>query len=375
MTHGRSGEADAPEATIHCVPRNPQQTQRLTPGDAECHGWDYGGVIYGSGSHTPGLWAFSPADKPASEVVAALKAAQSGAYFSAHLDDTSNDLAVFMTQALIDETAFINPDKSSTGDAAAGQIRYEAVCIACHGPDGNAINFGNLDEPEFLGHLAPDNPWEFFHKVRFGQPGWPMPSGITNDWTDEDVANTLAYVQTFTTEAALSGGAPLYDKWWAVVGLEAPEENQPLWATQSTNTRSGADTWRCKECHGWDYKGADGVYATGSHATGFPGIMSAAEMSVDEIVSWLNGAANPEHDFSSGLNEFAHQAMAKFITTEMADSSTYINADGTVKGDPANGRELFEGTCVACHGIDGKLLNFNTADEPEYVGTLAADNP
>ena len=98
-------------------------------------------------------------------------------------------------------------------------------------------------------------------------------------------------------------------------------------------------------------------------------------MSVDEIVSWLNGAANPDHDFSSGLNEFAQQAMAKFIQTEMADSSPFINADGTVKGDPANGRELFEGTCVACHGVDGKKINFGSADEPEYVGTVAADNP
>ena len=346
----------------------------------ECHGWDYKGVdgAYGSGSHATGfVGVFASKDKPASEVVAALKGSTNpGHDFSAYLDDTSlNDLAVFITQALIDETGFINPDKSSTGNAAAGQTGYEEVCIKCHGPKGNAINFASIEEPEFLGHLAPDNPWEFFHKVRFGQPGWPMPSSISNDWVNEDVANLLAYVQTFTTDPALSDGAKLYDNWWKTLGLEAPENDQPLWATQSTNTRSGADTWRCKECHGWDYKGAEGVYGAGSHATGFPGILSTASMSVDEIVSWLNGAANPDHDFSSGLNEFAQQAMAKFIQTEMADSSPFINADGTVKGDPANGRELFEGTCVACHGVDGKKINFGSADEPEYVGTVAADNP
>jgi len=38
----------------------------------------------------------------------------------------------------------------------------------------------------------------------------------------------------------------------------------PLWATQSSNTRSGKDTWRCKECHGWDYMGVDGAYGSGS---------------------------------------------------------------------------------------------------------------
>src|SRR3989304_10438538 len=68
-------------------------------------------------------------------------------------------------------------------------------------------------------------------------------------------------------------GGQLYDEWWAVLGTEAPAADQPLWATQTTNTRSGGDTWRCKECHGWDYKGKDGAYGSGSHLTGFFGVM------------------------------------------------------------------------------------------------------
>ena len=63
-------------------------------------------------------------------------------------------------------------------------------------------------------------------------------------------------------------GGLLYDKWWKPVGADAPEDDHPLWATQSTNERSGGDTWRCKECHGWDYQGADGAYGDGSHFTG-----------------------------------------------------------------------------------------------------------
>jgi len=68
-------------------------------------------------------------------------------------------------------------------------------------------------------------------------------------------------------------GGLLYDQWWVVTGAEQPTEDHPLWASQSTNTRSGPDTWRCKECHGWDYQGADGAYGSGSHLTGFPGTM------------------------------------------------------------------------------------------------------
>jgi thiosulfate dehydrogenase len=52
----------------------------------------------------------------------------------------------------------------------------------------------------------------------------------------------------------------LYDSWWTVTGTDRPTTDQPLWQTQTTNTRTGADTWRCKECHGWDYQGKDGAY-------------------------------------------------------------------------------------------------------------------
>ena len=47
----------------------------------------------------------------------------------------------------------------------------------------------------------------------------------------------------------------------------APSGDHPMWARRpdaEANSRSGADTWRCKECHGWDYKGKDGAYAKGS---------------------------------------------------------------------------------------------------------------
>jgi thiosulfate dehydrogenase len=46
-------------------------------------------------------------------------------------------------------------------------------------------------------------------------------------------------------------GGRLYDKWWIeTAGVEAPEEDHPLWKLQTTNKRKGSATWRCKECHG-----------------------------------------------------------------------------------------------------------------------------
>ena len=346
----------------------------------ECHGWDYQGVegAYGSGSHFTGFpGVFGAQDLSTIDVVAILKGSTNPDHdFSGVMEEQDlTDLALFVTQTLIDDASLVNADGSSRGETVAGEDRYGEVCTYCHGPDGNAINFASLEEPEFLGHVAADNPWEFVHKVRFGQPGWPMPSGISNEWTEEDFANVLAYAQTFPTTPAVSGGGPLYDAWWEAIGSEAPEGDQPLWATQTTNTRTGADTWRCKECHGWDYQGAEGAYGSGSHLTGFPGVWSAASLAVEELTAWLTGGQNPDHDFSPYLNEAQVAAVVAFLREETFDSAAYINPDGSVNGDAARGKVKFEKTCAACHGIDGMEMNFGSPEEPEFVGTVAFDNP
>src|SRR3990172_5236428 len=69
------------------------------------------------------------------------------------------------------------------------------------------------------------------------------------------------------TPTTIALGGRLYDDWIKTSGVATPSGNSTLWAGQTTNTRSGKDTWRCKECHGWDYKGKDGAYSKGSHLT------------------------------------------------------------------------------------------------------------
>ncbi|MDH5615478.1 MAG: hypothetical protein OEY62_02950, partial [Acidimicrobiia bacterium] len=84
--------------------------------------------------------------------------------------------------------------------------------------------------------------------------------GDSSDTTTTTQATTTTAQATTTTAAIVEGdvvtGGLLYDQWWKVLALDAPADDNPLWASQTTNERSGADTWRCKECHGWDYKGA-----------------------------------------------------------------------------------------------------------------------
>jgi len=186
-----------------------------------------------------------------------------------------------------------------------------------------------------------------------------------------------AVAQTAAPESVAAGGR-LYDKWWeAVADVKAPAGNHPMWALQTTNKRKGGDTWRCKECHGWDYKGKDGAYGKGSHSTGFPGVWDVAQKkSVGELVAILKGSANPKHDFSAVLKPADLTVAANFLKYGLVDASKYVDyaTRKPIGGDASRGKSLFD-LCAACHGPDGKKLNFGTDKKPEYVGTVAIENP
>ena len=172
-------------------------------------------------------------------------------------------------------------------------------------------------------------------------------------------------------------GGRLYDKWWKEgAGMKAPPGDHPLWAGQTTNKRKGETTWRCKECTGWDYRGKDGAYGSGSRYTGFAGVMAAGARSVDELKAILKGAANPKHDFSSVLDDAAVTHLATFMKHGPVDLAPVIDlkTKKPAKADADGGKRLFV-SCAGCHGPDGAELNFGKPDKPEYVGTVAKENP
>ena len=164
-------------------------------------------------------------------------------------------------------------------------------------------------------------------------------------------------------ESDLVAGAQIYDKWYAALGIPAPQGDMPIWSRQSTNTRSGAETWRCSECHGWDYKGVQGAYASGSHYTGFPSIIRAtADMTEEDIITHLKGENDPAHDFSSYLNENAMGKVAVFLKDGLIDDSKYIDSVSlkVINGNLEHGRSLYDSTCAECHGDDGIQIIFRT---------------
>ncbi len=79
----------------------------------------------------------------------------------------------------------------------------------------------------------------------------------------------------------ISNGGKRYDNWAAALMKAPPDKTHP--AYPASGKEKGAATWRCKECHGWDYKGKDGAYGKGSHYTGIKGIRDMVGESVDSI--------------------------------------------------------------------------------------------
>ena len=157
-----------------------------------------------------------------------------------------------------------------------------------------------------------------------------------------------------------------------------PEGDHPLWKTQNSNKRNGYSTYRCKECHGWDYRGKDGAYSKGSHFTGFIGIYSASQnKSISELEAALKGSTNTDHDFSGMLSNTDIADLVLFMKKGIIDMTSLINRDAVpARGNQRTGSEIFITSCThMCHGHNGLAINFGDEKKPEFIGTVANKNP
>ncbi len=171
-------------------------------------------------------------------------------------------------------------------------------------------------------------------------------------------------------------GGVLYDKWWRELDLDAPTGTHPLYPPEGSHT--GSATFRCKECHGWDYEGVEGVYGSGSHYTGITGVLNTT-LTPSELYALLTAdpAETPNgHNMDSyGFPEDALWDVVKMTIDGTLDMSEFISPEGTFYDNPGDGLWAYEATCAQCHGPDGTDINFHDPDDPEYVGTVAFYNP
>jgi len=175
-----------------------------------------------------------------------------------------------------------------------------------------------------------------------------------------------------TEDWEIGFGGRLYDSWYEAIDTEEPEKTHP--AYPAAGKQEGASTWRCKECHGWDYKGKDGAYAKGSHFTGIKGISERVGDDPLQIAALLRAA--PHNYTEEIIPDEALKRLALFVTRGQHETDWYIDsASKRARGDAAKGERLYQNICAACHGFDGRAINFKDTDNPEYIGTVASENP
>jgi len=162
-------------------------------------------------------------------------------------------------------------------------------------------------------------------------------------------------------------GGRLYDKWYAEAGTAEPSTAHTSYPADSAYASKGSATWRCKECHGWDYLGKDGAYASGKHFTGVPGIRAYAGVDPATIAAVLDDDA---HGFGDVLAASDVRDLALFVSRGQIDMDSVIDrATGDAKGDAARGAVYFATLCAGCHGPDGR------AEDMPVLGPLARKNP
>lgn len=171
----------------------------------------------------------------------------------------------------------------------------------------------------------------------------------------------------------LTQGGKLYDNWAKVLYADTRNlETHPAYPQQGK--KKGADTWRCKECHGWDYKGADGAYGKGSHFTGIKGLRELVGRPPESIAAVVRDQA---HGYTEAmLPDPALKELALFVSRGQLDMDQYIDrATKQAHGDPQQGASFYQNICANCHGFDGRQINFKQAPDAEFIGTVAQDNP
>ena len=148
---------------------------------------------------------------------------------------------------------------------------------------------------------------------------------------------------------AMARGGTIYDNWAKTLKMDAPEDTHPGWP--SSSKKKGKTTWRCKSCHGWDYKGAAGAYGKGSFKTGIKGIEGAAGKGASAIVAILK---DDTHGYGGKIDDEDLADLAAFVDAGQVDMAKVIDPGSLApKGDAAKGAGYYNTICAGCHATTG----------------------
>jgi len=322
-----------------------------------CHGWDYRGA-----DGVPGIERFRGADPAA--IVAVLEQPPHG-YGAVLRGADLSDLARFVSLGQLDMAAVVDAATRRSREPAAGhEDSYHTVCAGCHGADGKKVR----DAPP-LGEIARERPHEALHMILNGHPSGSMPA--LRVLGTEAAGGMLAFLQTLPAQnlaASVVRGGRLYDNWQMELRTLPPSVPHPAYPRTAVYAEDAPRTWRCKECHGWDYLGRDGGYATGPHATGVKGIRGLAGAPLDRILAILR---DDTHRYGAVLKQRDLLDLARFVSLGQIDMEAAIDrATRRARGDAVRAADYYRTICASCHGRDGTAIITTVP-----LGRLASESP
>lgn len=161
-------------------------------------------------------------------------------------------------------------------------------------------------------------------------------------------------------------GAQLYDAWYIYLALTPKEELHPLWEQEDMIFSSNDVTWRCSTCHGWDYKGVDGM----------PGVIDVVGKSEEEILAWINGEMNPRHDFAPYMNSEQKIDLVAFLRTQLVDIDLLVDSEtGLSLGNIDAGTRFYYSNCSDCHGDDAQGTTYGANASTWSLIPVAVNTP
>lgn len=319
-----------------------------------CHGWDYKGAN-----------GFESIRKrqggKVSEVVEILRSKPHNLGELLHESDLV-DLANFVTRGQVDAAPVLEAARKMKTGLSTYENVFATTCANCHGLDG-----GRQRGVPALGETARKQPAKVLHVVLNGHAGGNMPA--LRAFGESMAAGMLAYAQTLplpNLAASIANGGRLYDDWMLATGNRqaAPHPSYPASAAYANVP---AVTWRCRECHGPDYKGNQGVYKSGSHATGIKGIRAMEGADPEKIMAVLRSRT---HLFGAVLKYRDLEDLANFVSRGQVDMDTFIDPKTRKSfGEAKRGEVYYQTICVGCHGREGRFI------AKRFLGNRARQEP
>ncbi|MBF0371266.1 MAG: c-type cytochrome [Magnetococcales bacterium] len=169
-------------------------------------------------------------------------------------------------------------------------------------------------------------------------------------------------------QASLARGGRLYDKWYKEIEAPAPKVSHSAYPTTAKYAEKPRANWRCKECHGWDYRGKEGAYASGKHFSGIKGISELAGESPERIIGILKDGT---HQLDGKMSDVDFRDLANFVSAGQVDMDLYIDRESKkAHGDVERGEAYYQTVCANCHGADGTKI-----EKMPAMGKVANGNP